>query len=183
MNNAVFAIPGLMPPKAPNFIARYAAPEDGSLVMLLHVGKSTDKVYFSICVPGLRKGTINDPAYYRDKGYNETILKRTEQYAEFLHKYDHLPEDAIVPRKIIQDWPVPITELTCVPEAERTYWVLELPQFALPIGDSTVQASINNRVVEYVVSRPDFGAHHHCDDISMRYKKYKEQVAEEEPQS
>lgn len=172
MNNALFAIPGLMPPKAPKFKTVYKSPEDGSLKMLIHCGADTDVVFYSIHIPGWREGIIKDPGYF--VGHPD---KKYKEYPEFMFISKTLPKNTLIPKKVIRDWPIPITEVGCIADEDKQYWILILPKRTLPPGATEIQVNVNGSVSNYVVSRPYFDIHS-LNDITTRYKKFNRQEGE-----
>lgn len=167
MNDCVYAIPGLMPPNAPNWNSVLKTPEDGSLLMCVHVGSSTDVVTWSIQLPGYRPGVIKDPDYAytgRDCTPAETpefstvIPDKHSEWQQFLKTTDALHEDCLMPVAVCNGVPRPIDELYNGEDAP-TYWYLELPIRSLPIGDSIVEVCINNVVRSYIIQRPKFNIH------------------------
>ena len=186
MNDAVFAIPGLMPPKAVNWLSELKAPEDGSLLFLAHAGAATDKVTYTICLPGPRKGVIKDPNYeFAGRADNTPVqlpkgalfeAMDTSQWPNFMEATTTLPEGILVPRKVCCGCPIPINELPHLKDLETVwYWVLELPKRALPVGDTVIEICVNNKIREYVVKRPPY-AIHRVDDRTNDYKLYTEDL-------
>lgn len=184
MNNAVYAIPGLMPPKAVNWMTALNAPEDGSLLFLAHAGDIQDNVTYSINLRGHRPGTIKDPEYEFAGSWDNTTTQLPEgmfaaemdvsEWPNFLRTSTTLPEGILIPRKVCCGCPIPINELPHLEDIETVwYWVLELPKRALPVGDTTIEVCINGKVRTYVVHRPHF-AIHRKDNRTDEYKFYTE---------
>lgn len=170
MNNVIFPIPGLMPPKAPNWMSKLIAPEDGSLCLLLHAGAISDDVTYAIDVRGWRPGVIKDPDYDYAGGHDfsmrelprQALVKTLDRskWPDFLRTSSELPENILIPRKVYCGCPIPINELPCLDDLETVwYWILELPKRALPMGDTVVEACINGKVRKYVVQRPAYRVH------------------------
>lgn len=170
MNNVIFPIPGLMPPKAPNWMSKLISPEDGSLCLLLHAGAISDDVTYAIDVRGWRPGVIKDPDYDYAGGYDfsmrelprQALVKTLDRskWPDFLRTSSELPENILIPRKVYCGCPIPINELPCLDDLETVwYWILELPERALPMGDTVVEACINGKVRKYVVQRPAYRVH------------------------
>lgn len=170
MNNVIFPIPGLMPPKAPNWMSKLISPEDGSLCLLLHAGAIEDNVTYAIDVRGWRPGVIKDPDYDYAGGHDfsmrelplQALVKTLDRskWPDFLRISSELPENILIPRKVYCGCPVPINELPCLDDLETVwYWILELPERALPMGDTVVEACVNGKVCKYVVQRPAYRVH------------------------
>lgn len=170
MNNVIFPIPGLMPPKAPNWMSKLISPEDGSLCLLLHAGAISDEVTYAIDVRGWRPGVIKDPDYDYAGGHDfsmrelprQALVKTLDRskWPDFLRTSSELPENILIPRKVYCGCPIPINELPCLDDLETVwYWILELPERALPMGDTVVEACINGKVRKYVVQRPAYRVH------------------------
>lgn len=185
MNDAQFAIPGLMPPKAPNWMSELNAPEDGSLCMLIHAGVVSDEVNYAVHVFGEHPGVIKDPSYeFAGQGDNtvvqlphQAITKdmNTDTWPSFVTMDTTLPTEALIPRQTYCGCPIPINELPWLRDLESIwYWVLRLPVRALPVGDSKIEVCVNGKVRSYVVHRPAF-AIHRKDNITPEYKLYKAQ--------
>lgn len=184
MNDAVFAIPGLMPPKAPKWSSIIHTPEDGSLVMLIHAGKATDKVSYAVKVRGVRPGTIKDPEYLYVGGHDATQRELPHQatippkedrsnWPDFLSSTTTLPSDIIIPKRVRCGCPIPLNELPHLQDIDEVwYWILTLPPRALPMGDSEVEACVNGKVRSYIIQRPAFAVHRR-DGITERYSDYK----------
>lgn len=170
MNNVIFPIPGLMPPKAPNWMSKLISPEDGSLCLLLHAGAISDDVTYAIDIRGWRPGVIKDPDYDYAGGHDfsmrelplQALVKTLDRskWPDFLRTSSDLPENILIPRKVYCGCPIPINELPCLDDLETVwYWILELPERALPMGDTIVEACINGKVRKYVVQRPAYRVH------------------------
>lgn len=116
-NYAIFAIPGLMPPKAANWRSRLIAPEDGSLRLLLHCGLEEDVVNYAISIPGWRRGLIKDPGYnfvnprWEDWGDVVPNEKQKEKWPNFLVASTELPKGVLIPKVKIHGCAIPMTEL------------------------------------------------------------------------
>lgn len=116
-NYAIFAIPGLMPPKAAHWRRRLIAPEDGSLRMLVYCGGKEDEVHYTITIPGHRRGIIKDPTYkfenhdLEDWGTVVPCEKQKEKWPNFMHCEGELPEGLLIPKILIHGCPIPLTEL------------------------------------------------------------------------
>lgn len=157
MNDVVYAIPGLMPPPANNWCRHITASEDGSIKLCVHCGAESDKVYYALDLPGWDFGFIKDPQYFIDKGYPEYMLQKVSEYRNYLTKEHELPTGVVIPKITINGWPIPITERKDI--EDKYYWILNLPKFVLPPGDTIVSVSTDARVRRYVVTRPDFSIH------------------------
>lgn len=158
MNNGVYALPGFMPPAAKNWKSKLLTNEDGSVKLCVYVGKPGTKVYYSLGIPGWKWGFIKDAQYFIDKGYPEDVIKEVSKFADYLEEdVTELPEGTVIPDIIINGWPVPITES---PIEGKVYWILNIPKFILPVGDTEVQISANGKLVKYIISRPDFSIHY-----------------------
>lgn len=176
MNNCVFAIPGLMPPMAAKQASVIMTPEDGSLLLCVHAGLSSDEVTWTLILGGKRPGVVKDPAYKYTE-WNDTPEETPEKsvvvpdlhsnWQQFLKSDVTLPDNCIIPVKVCNGIPHPITELR--PEEIETYWYLELPIRSLPIGDSKVEICINGKVRNYVVRRPAFAVHKKANNLSDNY--------------
>lgn len=180
MNNAIFAIPGLMPPKAPNWRSKIVTPEDGSLCMCVHCGRTGDEVNYAIFIGGWRYGVIKDPSYNygcdcSGVGFREYMTRK--KYPQFMTISETLPPNAIVPMKVIRDWPIPITERPDIPDADKLYWIINLPMRTLPVGDSEVQAVVNGKVHTWYIQRPVFEIHN-WNDATNRFKCFNHQDRE-----
>ena len=157
MNNGVYALPGFMPPAATNKREDcIRANEDGSIKLCVYCGLPGSKVYYSLGVPGWDFGFIQDVQYYIDNKYPEEIINRVRDCGVTLEEVSELPSDVIVPVADINGWPIPITE---IPLENKAYWVLDIPKFILPPGDTRVQISAAGRVVKYTIHRPTFTIH------------------------
>lgn len=170
MNNAVYAIPGLMPPYAVNWRLQLFGPEDGSLYMLLHCGRNTDDVHYAIDFHQWRRGVLKDPTY-------KDLRKFEKKLPQFLVKSTVLPKRIIIPSIVRAGCVVPITDRCDIPEKDRRYWYIELPPNTLPVGDTVIEVSINGYVHEYIVQRQPFSMHKHRFP-ARKYKKYVNQPGE-----
>lgn len=158
MNNGVYALPGFMAPAAKNWKSQLLTNEDGSVKLCVYVGKPGTKVYYSLGIPGWKWGFIKDAQYFIDKGYPEDVIKEVSKFADYLdEEVTDLPEGTVVPDMIINGWPVPITES---PIEGKVYWILNIPKFILPAGDTEVQISANGKLLKYTITRPDFSIHY-----------------------
>lgn len=176
MNNCVFAIPGLMPPAAAKKASVIITPEDGSLLLCVHAGLVSDIVTWTLVLGGKRHGVVKDPDYQYTK-WNDTpeqtpeesvvIPDLHEDWQQFLKSSDSLPEDCIIPVKVCNGFPRPITELD--PDQEVHYWYLQMPIRSLPIGDSKVEICVNGKMRTYILQRPAFAIHKHMDNLSSTY--------------
>lgn len=116
-NYAIFAIPGLMPPKAAHWRRNLIAPEDGSLRMLVYCGIAADTVNYTITIPGWRRGIIKDPTYkfenhdLEDWGEVVPCPKQVEKWPNFLQTATELPKNILIPRVMIHGCPILLTEL------------------------------------------------------------------------
>lgn len=157
MNNGVYALPGFMAPAATNKREDcIRANEDGSIKLCVYCGLPSSKVYYSLGVPGWDFGFIQDVQYYIDNNYPEEIINRVRDCGVTLEEVTELLSDVIVPVVDINGWPIPITE---IPLENKAYWVLDIPKFILPPGDTRVQISAAGRVVKYTIHRPTFTIH------------------------
>lgn len=160
MNNGVYALPGFMAPAAKNWKSQLLTNEDGSIKLCVYVGRPGTKVYYSLGIPGWKWGFIKDAQYFIDKGYPEDIIKEVSKFADYLdEEVTELPEGIVVPDIVINGWPVPITES---PIEGKVYWILNIPKFILPAGDTEVQISANGKLVKYTITRPDFSIHYNA---------------------
>lgn len=182
MNNVVFAIPGLMPPKAPNWHSELIAPEDGSLCLLLHAGAIADTVTYAIDIRGIRPGVIKDPDYEYVGGRDDRESQIPHQallptldrssWPDFLRTSSELPASILIPRKVYCGCPIPIDELPELQDLETVwYYILELPIRSLPMGDTVVEACINGKMRKYTVQRPAFKIHSKS-ALTYRYSVY-----------
>ena len=157
MNNGVYALPGFMAPAAKNWKSQLLTNEDGSVNLCVYVGKPGTKVYYSLGIPGWRWGFIKDAQYFIDKGYPQEVIDEVSKFADYLEEeVTELPEGTVIPDIIINGWPVPITES---PIEGKVYWILNIPKFVLPAGDTEVQISANGKLLKYTITRPDFSIH------------------------
>lgn len=184
MRSVVYAIPGLMPPTAPNFVTRIDAPEDGSLLMMIHAGVIDDKVSYSIRVRGCRAGVIKDPKYNFYGVDDMTPIQRprymfskpldTSKWPDFSFKIDDNSteeefikfDSAIIPFVVCNGSPISILDILdnkveagLVHPADACVWIIDLPVRALPVGESEVEVTINGEIRKYIVSRPAFSIH------------------------
>ena len=158
MNNGVYALPGFMAPAAKNWKSQLLTNEDGSVKLCVYVGKPGTQVYYSLGIPGWNWGFIKDAKYFIDKGYPEDVIKEVSKFADYLEEeVTELPEGTVIPDIIINGWPLPITES---PIEDKVYWILNIPKFILPAGDTEVQISANGKLLKYTITRPDFSIHH-----------------------
>lgn len=167
MNNCVYAIPGLMPPTAPNWNSAIVTPEDGSLLLCVHVGLPEDKINWAINILGKRHGTVKDPSYAYTE-WNNTPVETPErsvpvagehgEWRQFMKTATQLPEDCIMPAVVCNGVSRSIYELY-TGEESPTYWYLEMPIRSLPVGDSKVEVCINGVMRTYIVQRPAFTVH------------------------
>ena len=177
-NHAIFAIPGLMPPKAATWRSQLIAPEDGSLRLLVHIGKEDDTVNYTLDIPGWRSGIIKDPGYkfenrdIEDLGVAAPTDSAKENWPQFLKTSTELPENVLIPKVIIRGCPIELTELWDEEEGELTYFYLDCPARTLPAGDTEVQVVVNGKLRKHIVHRPDFNIHHRR-GITSRYSRFK----------
>lgn len=158
MNTGVYALPGFMAPAAKNWKSQLLTNEDGSVKLCVYVGKPGTKVYYSLGIPGWKWGFIKDAQYFIDKGYPEDVIKEVSKFADYLdEEVTELPEGTVIPDIVINGWPVPITES---PIEGKVYWILNIPKFILPAGDTEVQISANGKLIKYTITRPDFSIHY-----------------------
>lgn len=157
MQDAVYALPGFMPPSAPNWKTQLFTQENGSIKLCVHCGVEGDKVYYSLDIPGWNFGFIKDPKYFEDNDYPEKFLDKIKSYSQYLSETDTLDGDTVIPKVVINDWPIPITERKDI--ENKKYWILDLPAYTLPVGDTEIQVIINGRKRTYVVHRPEFSIH------------------------
>lgn len=190
MNNVVFAIPGLMPPKAPNWHSELIAPEDGSLCLLLHAGAIDDTVTYAIDIRGIRPGVIKDPDYEYVGGRDDRESQIPHQallptldrssWPDFLRTSSELPTSILIPRKVYCGCPIPIDELPELQDLETVwYYILELPIRSLPMGDTVVEVCINGKMRKYTVQRPAFKIHSKS-ALTYRYSVYTPALKEED---
>lgn len=168
MNNAVYALPGFMPPSAPNWKRNIVTNEDGSIKLCVYCGLEGAKVYYCLDIPGWRFGFIKDPKYFEDNDYPEHVLDRVREYSQYLSSTDTLEADVVVPKRIINDWPIPITENHI---QDKRYWILTIPSYILPVGDTKVQVDANGIVASYVIQRPQFDIHRRRDVTDKKIYK------------
>lgn len=182
MNNAVYGINGLMPPKAPNWMTELIAPEAGDLLMLIHAGDETDIVNYAIDLRGLKEGTVKDPTYaftgendayvVSQQGMHALVddLKAIKEWPDFMTIQKSMPTGAIIPKRVFCGCPIPITEWPGVNDVENLrYWILQLPVRALPVGDTVVEVCVNGNIYKYVVKRPKFAIHNKMDRTLQFY--------------
>ena len=171
MNNAVYALPGFMPPAAPKWKSELRTKEDGSIKLLIHCSnKQDDTVYYSIDVPGFHFGIIPDPKYFSDNDYPAEIQERVDKFDQYLERgVIELPEDVEIPVRVFNGTPVRINEL---PDQDQQmyYWILTVPAYILPVGLLDVSVSVNGTVLSYIVQRPEFSIHA---PLSQHNKIYK----------
>lgn len=167
MNDAIFAIPGLMPPMAPKYRSQLKSPEDGSLALCVHCGVTGDEVFYAIHVGGYLEGIIKDPSYDYGPRLNDYIS--AQRYPQLMTVSDTLPPDAIVPKHPVHGCPIPITERPDLEDEDKLYWIINLPPRTLPVGVNEIQVTINGRLRKYVVSRPAFKIHA-LPDITKRLR-------------
>lgn len=187
MNNAEYPLPGFMPPTKKNWLTTIISPEDGSLKLLVHVGKETDSVKYNIHLTGLKFGNIKDPSYETYGMHDDTSSQRPYQKLcsaaenipsyEFINKSTSYDDDTIVPYVIYCGCPIKITELPNDSIDTTYYWTIELPVRALPIGDSYIEVLINNKIRKYTVQRPYFSIHSKF-NLSDSYALYGKQDVE-----
>lgn len=167
-----------MPPKAATWRSQLIAPEDGSLRLLVHVGNAEDTVNYTIDIPGWRAGIIKDPDYafvnadIEDIGVSTPTEEEKQNWPQFLKTSAELPENALIPSVIIRGCPVPVTELVDDATEAHTYFYLDYPARTLPVGDTKVQVTINGKLWQHIVHRPDFAIHHRR-GITSRYSRFK----------
>ena len=158
MNDGVYALPGFMAPAAKNWKSQLLTNEDGSVKLCVYVGKPGTKVYYSLGIPGWKWGFIKDAQYFIDKGYPQEVIDEVSKFADYLEEeVTTLPEGTVIPDIIINGWPLPITES---PIEGKVYWILNIPKFILPTGDTEVQISANGKLLKYTITRPDFSIHY-----------------------
>ena len=187
MNNAEYPLPGFMPPSKRNWLTTIISPEDGSLKLLVHVGKETDSVKYNIHLTGLKFGNIKDPTYESYGVHDDTVTQRPYQKLypapdnvqsyEFITKATSYDDDTIVPYIIYCGCPIKITDLPNDDETTLYYWIIELPVRALPVGDSCIEVLVNNKLRKYTVQRPYFSIHSKF-DLSASYALYGKQDVE-----
>lgn len=137
-NHAIFAIPGLMPPKAAAWRRRLIAPEDGSLRLLLHCGAKEDEVHYTLDIPGWRRGVIKDPTYeFVNKDIEDFWTARPtdemkEKWPNFMKKDTKLPKHILIPRVMIHGCAILITEL-CDENEEDDTEETEQPEIQPPV--------------------------------------------------
>lgn len=156
MNDGVYALPGFMPPAAAKWKSQLRTNEDGSIKLCVYVGKSDTKVYYSIGIPGWKWGFIKDVQYFIDKGYSQDVIDRVKDYGITITEVAELPTDAVIPCVIFNGQPVPVTEL---PVSNKSYWILDIPKFVLPEGDTEIQIDANGKLLKYIVTRSYFSIH------------------------
>lgn len=158
MNNGVYALPGFMAPAAKNWKSQLLTNEDGSVKLCVYVGKPGTRVYYSLGIPGWKWGFIKDAQYFIDNGYPQEVIEEVSKFADYLEEeVTTLPEGTVIPDIIINGWPLPITES---PIEGKVYWILNIPKFVLPAGDTEVQISANGKLLKYTITRPDFSIHY-----------------------
>lgn len=163
-NYARFAIPGLMPPTSPHWDTVLIAPENGSLRMMVHCGRSDDQVSYALYVPGRKRGVIKDPGYdWVGYGASPCELRKISRYPELMTTSTYEPDNTLIPKIIFNGCAIPIDERPDLEDEEKVYWTLDLPQRTLPVGDTEVQVSINGKVRKYIVQRPRFDIHSFID--------------------
>jgi hypothetical protein len=164
MNNGVYALPGFMAPAAKNWKSQLLTNEDGSVKLCVYVGKPGTKVYYSLGIPGWNWGFIKDAQYFIDKGYPQEVIDEVSKFADYLEEeVTELPEGTVVPDIVINGWPVPITES---PIEGKVYWILNIPKFILPVGDTEVQISANGKLIKYTITRPYFSIHYNIPECT-----------------
>lgn len=184
MNNVIFAIPGLMPPKAPHWQSEMIAPEDGSLCFLLHAGAVTDEVSYALDIRGIRPGVIKDPDYefvggtdsWQRELPHQALLPTFDRssWPDFMRTSNELPLQILIPRKVCCGCPIPIDELPHLADLESVwYWILELPVRALPEGDTVIEVCVNGKLKKYTVQRPAFAIHEKS-KLTTQYSDYAE---------
>lgn len=180
--DARYAVPGLMPPNDTNNQMRIVLPEDGSIYMCVHCGRSTDKVTYAIEVwgPKGRRGVVKDPSY--NFGLSELSPRFSmyeSRWPQFMVMSTFLPDDCQVLDKVVRgDWTVPVTERPCLEEGEKVYWVLDVPRGIIPYGQSVLELCINGRVVRRVLNRPTYAIHNHSDGMMRKLRPLQDQRGE-----
>lgn len=180
--NAMYVVPGLMPPNDTNNQMRVILPEDGSMFACVHCGPVTDEVHYAIDVwgPCLRSGVVKDPSYdFGAAVFCRWFMKNKDKWPQFMIKSDVLPEGCRVLNKVVRgDWTVPVTEKPCMEDGDKRYWILELPPGSIPYGQSVLELVINGRKVEHVLNRPQFSIHNRGRNAQRRMWPYSHQKGE-----
>lgn len=165
MNDGVYALPGFMPPAAAKWKSQLRTNEDGSIKLCVYCGEKDTKVYYALDIPGWKFGFIKDAQYFIDNDYPQRVTDTVKDYVNYLSEVSSLPEDAVVPKVIFNGHPIPITEFPVT--GEKSYWIIDLPKYVLPIGDTKISISAGGKVFDYVVHRPDFSIHK-CPDRTKK---------------
>lgn len=177
--DARFAVPGLMPVEPVKALCRIEADVDGSLFLCVHCGRATDDVHYAVDVwgPHRRRGVIKDPSYKRRPGAH--VPREMREWAQFMTVCDRLPEGCdVLNVEIHGTMAVPVTDVPCIPEGERRYWVLCLPAEILPYGQSMLELTINGRVYRHAVTRKPFAAYAHGLGMMHRLRMFRRQDGE-----
>lgn len=161
MNDGVYALPGFMPPAAAKWKSQLRTNEDGSIKLCVYCGEKDTNVYYALDIPGWRFGFIKDAQYFIDNNYPQWVIDTVKDYVNYLSEVSSLPEDAVVPNAIFNGYPIPITELPVT--GSKSYWIIDLPKYVLPVGDTKISISAGGRIFKYVVHRPEFSIHKHPD--------------------
>lgn len=169
MNPAEWAIPGLMPPEAPNWMMQNYTPEDGSLKMCVWCGKDSDTVTYALSA-GAHRRLLKDPNY--EFWYSQYLEEKKALWAVFLSKEEALPDDAYVPYVKRCRWkkPRPVTERCDIEDADKRYWILTLPKGTLLPGVNELQISVNGTIHHYVLNTPAYIEHFPYDSMN-HFKK------------
>lgn len=158
--DARFAVPGLMPVEPVKDMCRVEANADGSLFLCVHCGRRTDTVHYAVDVGGPvgRRGVLKDPSYdFNGLELYPSFDFKKKGWAQFMVLCDSLPEGCGVLNVPVHGTrAVPVTEVPCIPEKDRVYWVLCLPAEILPYGQSMLELCINGKVYKHAVTRPAF---------------------------
>ena len=174
MSEAIYAIPGLMPPTSPHYDTRVVLPENGKVSLCVYCGREGESVHYCLHAHGYAGGFIKDPSYvYPETKEGEALGKDKEAWPQFMRMAPELPEGIEV-LKVIKDgkWAIPVTEKD--PDfSDKVYWILEVPAGILPIGDTILELSVNGSVRKYTLQRPGFGAYARR-DITKRYSYLKD---------
>lgn len=177
--DARFAVPGLMPVEPVKDLCRVEAAVDGSLFLCVHCGRATDEVHYAVDVwgPRRRRGVIKDPSYKWEPGRH--VPRHAREWAQFMTVCDSLPDGCDVLRVEVHGTrSVPVTDVPCIPEGERRYWVLCLPAEILPYGQSMLELTINGRVYSHAVTRKPFSAYARGNGLTSRLRVFRHQDGE-----
>lgn len=172
--NARYAVPGLMPPNDTNNQMHIELHEDGSALLCVYCGVEGDVVNYTVDLggPRCRRGLLKDPSYeFGPEPGHKALERDSKHWEQFMRMEEELPEGCMVLKRVVHgDWTIPVTERDCIDDADKRYWILELPKEAVPYGQSILELCINGRRIDYVLTRPRFSIHAKCKGKVLRKK-------------